>query len=74
MRCFVREKTVNYHYTVWYNDGEQDHNLGDIFFDRESQVCKVRFYGWFCGVSVSALEMIYNEVYAPEQEIKGRIA
>lgn len=73
MRCLLREKIKNYHYTVWYQGGKQDHNLGDVFFDRESQTCSVRFYGWFDRISVSALEMICDEIRVLEQTIKARI-
>ena len=73
MKCFIREGIVDYHYTAWYNDGKQDRNLGDIFFDRELQICRVRFYGWSTGIPSSALAKICDEIHSLEQTIKGRI-
>lgn len=74
MKCFIREKSVNYHYIPWYNDGRQDVNLGDIFFDRELRICKIRFYGWSIGIPLSALVEICDKIHTLEQEIKERTA
>lgn len=76
MKCYMREETVNYHYTIWYNDckrDDKDCNLGDIFFDRELQICSVRFYGWGIGILLTDLAEICNKIQILNQEIKGRI-
>ncbi len=39
-----------------------DRNLGDIYFDRQSKTCAVRFYGWPVGIPLVDIEKICAEL------------
>lgn len=73
----IKEVTPNYnnsqlHYKVYYNDGQNNSKLGDIYFDRESLACTVYFYGWsgVFGIPLSVIELILIEIKKLEQQLK----
>lgn len=68
----IEERTPDYHYVPYYYDGKNRCNLGDIFFDRESQVCKVRFYGWSVGIPLEILDSVLTKIKNLEEKIKNK--
>lgn len=71
----IKEITPNYHYSPCYtdNNGKTTRNLGDIFFDREQQACKVRFYGWSRGISLADLTLVVAEIQTLEARLKATV-
>lgn len=63
----LKEKVHNYKYAIYQNDC----NLGDVYFDIELQICRVRFYGWFLGKSLVDLEKICAEIKNLEDRLKN---
>jgi hypothetical protein len=63
----IKERIPNYHYVPFHNGSR----LGDIFFDRQLQSCRVRFYGWGVGISVADLELILVEIKNLEERLKN---
>jgi len=45
-------------------------NLGDIFFDKEKQICNVRFYGWSTEIPLTDLSKIIEEIKCLEDKLK----
>jgi len=64
----IKEVTPNYYYIPYYYDS----NLGDIYFDKETQTCSVRFYGWSVGIPLVDLELVIAEIRKLEQLLQTK--
>jgi len=62
MKFTIAERTINYHYVVYYTDENGNHNLGDIYFNEHERTCKVRFYGWSHGIPLEDLSDILEGI------------
>jgi len=64
----IKEETPNYYYIPYYYNS----NLGDIYFDKETQTCSVRFCTWYDVIPLVDLELVIAEIRKLEQLLRTK--